>query len=145
MSGLSTFRNFTDGLKEEEKRMPFLFIGHGSPMNGIEDNEFSQRWKAMAREIPIPKAVLVVSAHWFTRGTHITAMEHPETIHDFGGFPKALFEVKYRGSGAGEGNCLSDSAGTGLVITRLGSGSWCLDRCPPYVSRSNYPGFAIEH
>src|SRR5258706_15798523 len=95
MSGLSTFRNFTDGLKEEEKRMPVLFIGHGSSMNGIEDNEFSQRWKKMATEIPTPKAVLVVSAHWFTRGTKITAMKNPETIHDFSEYPKALFEEQY--------------------------------------------------
>ena len=62
--------------------MPVLFIGHGSPMNGIEDNEFSRRWSQMAKEIPTPKAVLVVSAHWFTKGTHITAMDFPKTIHD---------------------------------------------------------------
>jgi 4,5-DOPA dioxygenase extradiol len=68
-------------------------------MNGIEDNEFSNRWKELAKEIPVPRAVLVVSAHWFTKGTHITAMDFPETIHDFGGFPKALFDVQYPAPG----------------------------------------------
>ena len=79
--------------------MPALFIGHGSPMNGIENNFFSRGWKQMASEIPVPKAVLVVSAHWFTRGTKITAMDFPKTIHDFGGFPEALYQVQYPAPG----------------------------------------------
>lgn len=93
------FKNFTDSLPQKENLMPALFVGHGSPMNGIEDNEFSQRWKTMAKEIPIPKAVLVVSAHWFTNGTRITAMDFPPTIHDFGGFPEALNLVQYPAPG----------------------------------------------
>ncbi len=99
MSGLSAFNRFTGDLKEQDQLMPVLFIGHGSPMNGIEDNEFSQRWSSMAKEIPTPSAVLVVSAHWLKNGTSITAMDFPKTIHDFGGFPKALFDVQYNAPG----------------------------------------------
>lgn len=80
--------------------MPVLFIGHGSPMNGIEDNEFSQRWVQIGKEIPKPAAVLVISAHWMSRGTRITAMDFPKTIHDFGGFPQALFDVQYPAPGS---------------------------------------------
>ena len=99
MTSLAAFNKFTGDLKEQERLMPVLFIGHGSPMNGIEDNEFSQRWTRMAKEIPIPAAVLVVSAHWFSKGTKITAMDFPKTIHDFGGFPKELFDVQYKAPG----------------------------------------------
>ena len=99
MTTLSAFNKFTNDLKEQEQLMPVLFVGHGSPMNGIEDNEFSERWVQMAKEIPTPAAVLVISAHWFSRGTRITAMDFPKTIHDFGGFPQALFDVQYPAPG----------------------------------------------
>lgn len=100
MSHLSAFNKFTDGLKEDGMLMPALFIGHGSPMNGIEDNAFSQSWAALAKQIPVPKAVLVISAHWLSRGTRITAMDFPRTIHDFGGFPDALYQVQYPAPGS---------------------------------------------
>jgi 4,5-DOPA dioxygenase extradiol len=81
-------------------KMPVLFVGHGSPMNAIEQNEFVREWERLGKSLPVPKAILCVSAHWETRGTLVTAMKYPETIHDFGGFPKALFEVQYPAPGS---------------------------------------------
>ena len=100
MSELSKFNTFTRDLKQTGYLMPVLFIGHGSPLNGIEDNEFSRRWKELAHEIPQPEAVLVISAHWLSNGTKVTAVDYPATIHDYGGFPQALFDVQYPAPGS---------------------------------------------
>ncbi len=96
---LSDLRKFTDDLPVDEKQ-PALFLGHGSPMNAIEDNIFTQSLTALGKSLVKPKAVLVVSAHWLTRGTFVSTTKFPETIYDFGGFPPELSQVKYPAPGA---------------------------------------------
>lgn len=85
-------------------RMPVLFLGHGSPMNAIDDNEFRRSWQALGAEFgqafPRPQLILCISAHWITQGWHLTGMATPRTIHDFGGFPQALFDQQYPAPGA---------------------------------------------
>jgi 4,5-DOPA dioxygenase extradiol len=82
-----------------QKRMPVLFMGHGNPINAIEKNEFSDKWSSLGETLPKPKSIVCISAHWETNGTEVTAMPQPKTIHDFGGFPKALYEVQYPAPG----------------------------------------------
>lgn len=95
VSLMSSLQAMSEELPEQDTMMPAFFIGHGSPMNAIEDNEFTRGWRKAMEGIPQPSAILCVSAHWLTRGTWVTAMPKPRTIHDFGGFPRQLSEANY--------------------------------------------------
>lgn len=141
MASLQPLYSWTKDLKEEDIKLPVLFIGHGSPMNGIEDNEFSRTWAKFGNEIPKPKAVLVISAHWLTNGTHITAMENPKTIHDFGGFPQELFDVQYPAKGSPE---LAKTTSELITSTKVGlDHDWGLDHGTWTVVRHMYPNADI--
>jgi 4,5-DOPA dioxygenase extradiol len=107
------------------RKMPVLFLGHGSPMNAVEENEFVDGFRDIASKIPKPKAVLCVSAHWETNGTYVTAMENPKTIHDFLGFPKELYEVQYPAHGSPD---LAKEIADIIIKTNVGyDHQWGLD------------------
>lgn len=114
--------------------MPALFIGHGSPMNAVEDNPFSRSLVALGRELPRPRAILVVSAHWVTEGTRVTGEAFPKTIHDFGGFPPELYDIRYPAPGHPE--LAREIAGLSGAVT---DESWGFDHASWAVVRHMYP------
>ena len=137
---LNDLRNVAKSLPGSDL-MPVLFVGHGSPMNGIEDNMFSRQWEEMGKQIPQPAAVLCISAHWLTYGTLVTAMPQPRTIHDFGGFPPALYDVQYPAPG---NPALAEETSKLVTSTPVGlDHEWGLDHGTWTVVRRMYPGANI--
>ena len=141
MSTLAGLKKFSGSLPTRSERAPLLFVGHGSPMNGIETNAFSLQWAAKAKQLDRPSAILVISAHWLTRGTRVTAMDNPRTIHDFGGFPQELFDVQYPAPGspelAAETKNIVQSANIEM------DHDWGLDHGTWSVLRQMYPDASI--
>jgi len=133
---LNKFKILTDPFQNTET-FPVLFVGHGSPMNAIEQNEFTNGWQNVSRNLPRPAAILCISAHWETKGTFVTAMEKPTTIHDFGGFPQQLFDVQYPAPGspelAAETQNLIEKTAVGL------DNSWGLDHGAWSVIKHFFP------
>lgn len=126
----------TEPLSHTDK-MPVLFLGHGSPMNAIEENEFVAGFRNIAKEIPKPNAILCISAHWETSGTFVTAMQNPTTIHDFGGFPKELFDVQYPAPGSPD---LAKQTKALVKKTEVGlDDKWGLDHGAWSVIKHLYP------
>lgn len=137
---LNELTSLASGMPEAE-RLPALFLGHGSPMNAIEENEFVRGFRSLAAQLPRPRAILCISAHWETRGTWVTAMTHPRTIHDFGGFPKALFEVQYPAPGSPE---LAEETRTLITQTQVGmDDQWGLDHGAWSVLKHLYPDASV--
>ena len=133
---LKDLNKLTESLGKTAK-MPVLFLGHGSPMNAIEENEFVQGFRNVGRQIEKPHAILCISAHWETSGTRVTAMEHPATIHDFGGFPEELYRQQYPAPGSPD---LARLAKETVTKTEVGlDHQWGLDHGAWTVIKHLYP------
>jgi 4,5-DOPA dioxygenase extradiol len=137
---LNELNKITTTLSNTEQ-MPVLFLGHGSPMNAIEENEFVTGFRNLGKTISKPNAILCISAHWETKGTFVTAMEHPKTIHDFGGFPQALFDVQYPTPGSPE---LATETKMLIKKTEVGlDDKWGLDHGAWSILKHLYPDATV--
>ncbi|MFN4147155.1 MAG: 4,5-DOPA dioxygenase extradiol [Runella sp.] len=137
---LNELNKLTEPLGKTSK-MPVLFLGHGSPMNAIEENEFVTGFRNIAQKIPKPNAILCVSAHWETKGTFVTVMQNPPTIHDFGGFPPSLFAVQYPAPGSPD---LAKQTKALITKTEVGlDEKWGLDHGAWSVIKHLYPNADI--
>ena len=126
---------------ESTGSMPVLFIGHGSPMNAIEHNEFTDGWRKMAETFPKPKAILCISAHWETNGTLVTSMAKPKTIHDFGGFPQKLYDVQYPAPGCPE--LAGEMQGMVTGVSVIPDDKWGMDHGAWGVIMQMYPDASV--
>ena len=154
---LKDLHNETDQLKSSSL-MPLLFIGHGSPMNGIADNTFTRTLLKITEDLTVrPSAVLVISAHWLTRGTHVLTSAKPRTIHDFGGFPQELYNIQYNAPGSPEFAEITRKMGVETLIVNddqwgFDHGSWTILRhmfpdgdIPVYQLSIDYNLSAADH
>lgn len=120
----------TNTWSDTTKELPVLFIGHGSPTTVVDDNPFRPAWESFTKTLPKPKAILSISAHWFTKGNKITAMETPRTIYDFYGFPKYMYELKYPAAGSPSlAKLIADNSGGSISLDYewgFDHGTWCV-------------------
>lgn len=100
VTNINSLNSLAESFTKKSEKMPVIFVGHGSPTNAIEDNEYTRTWAEIGKSIPRPEAILSVSAHWLTRGSFVTSMDKPKTIYDFYGFQKELYEQKYSAPGS---------------------------------------------
>ncbi|MEI6775712.1 MAG: 4,5-DOPA dioxygenase extradiol [Chloroflexales bacterium] len=144
--GLNAFGRITNGYERTE-RMPLLFVGHGNPMLAITDNIFRRAWEDLGKNLPHPKAILCISAHWLTRGTFVTMADPPRTIHDFGGFPQELYNQQYPAPGAVDYARMTIAEVKTVSVHEdyewgLDHGAWCVLK--PMFPDANIPIFQLS-
>ena len=125
--------------------MPVLFVGHGNPIYTLTENEFSKKWDSLSKSLPVPRAILCISAHWETKGTSVTTAQSPETIHDFGGFPEELYAIQYQAQGSPElaKNIIKLVSQYNISPDdNWGLGSWMLEYNEASISKRRYTGCA---